>query len=200
MREVWADMRAFTDSRTPETPDEIWFVEHPPVFTLGLRADRGDILDAGGIEIVETDRGGLVTYHGPGQLVCYPLLDLKRSKLDIRALVMTLEAAVIDTVAAYGVGARGRREAPGVYVGEKKLAAIGLRVRRGCSYHGIAINVAMDLEPFTRINPCGFEGLEVTQLASLCGIDDVGRFRADLEPVLLERLRAASSRPVESPG
>jgi len=188
--EVWAEMRAFTESRTDATDDEIWFVEHPPVFTLGLNADPAHLLDPGDIEVVPIDRGGQVTYHGPGQLVCYVLLDLKRRRLDIRRLVTTLEDAVVATVARYGIEAYGRRDAPGIYVEGRKLGAIGLRVRRGCSYHGLAVNVAMDLAPFARINPCGFEGLEVTQLADLGGVDDVDRFRADFEPVLLERLGA----------
>ena len=181
-------MREFTDRRTPSTADEIWFVEHPPVFTLGLKADRTHVLAPGDIPVVQIDRGGQVTYHGPGQIVAYPLLDIRRLGLDVRRLVIALENAVIRTVAEYGVDAHGRRDAPGVYVGAKKLAAIGLRVRRYCSYHGIAINVAMDLEPFRRINPCGFAGLEVTQLAELCGVDDPRRFRRDLTPKLLEAL------------
>ena len=152
---VWADMREFTERRGPETQDEIWFVEHPPVFTLGLAADRAHLLDAGDIEVVQTDRGGQVTYHGPGQLVCYVLLDLKRRGLDIRRLVEALEGAVVDTLAGYGLEAYPKRDAPGVYVDGAKIAAVGLKVRRGCSYHGLAFNIAMDLEPFSRINPCG---------------------------------------------
>ncbi|HLF12896.1 MAG TPA: lipoyl(octanoyl) transferase LipB [Gammaproteobacteria bacterium] len=174
--------------RTADTADEIWFVEHPPVFTLGMRADRSHLLAPGDIPVVQIDRGGQVTYHGPGQLLVYVLLDLQRLKLNVRSLVQMLELAVIETVAAYGVTAKGRRDAPGVYVDGKKLAAIGLRVRRNCSYHGLAINVSMDLTPFTRIHPCGFEDLEVTQLADLCDVDDPARFRADLEPRLLARL------------
>lgn len=188
LREVWAEMQAFTESRTAATGDEIWFVEHEPVFTLGLNADRAHLLDPGNIEVVPIDRGGQVTYHGPGQLVCYVLLDLKRRRLDIRRLVTTLENAVIAAVAPYGIEAYGRRDAPGIYVAGRKLGAIGLRVRRGCSYHGLAVNVAMDLEPFARINPCGFEGLEVTQLSALSEIDDVVRFRSEFEPQLLARL------------
>lgn len=192
MPAVWNDMQAFTASRTAHTPDEIWFVEHPPVFTLGVRTDPAHLLAPGGIPVVQTDRGGQVTYHGPGQLVVYVLLDLKRLGLGVRALVHALEAAVIETVTRYGVAAQARRDAPGVYVDGKKLAAIGLRVRRHCSYHGIAINVNMDLSPFERIRPCGFADLEVTQLADLCAIDDLQRFRADLEPQLVSRLYASS--------
>lgn len=188
LEDVWNDMRAFTDARASDTPDEIWFVEHPPVFTLGLKGDRSHVLAAGDIPVVPIDRGGQVTYHGPGQLVAYVLIDVRRRNFDVRRLVIALESAVIATVAAYGIEAYGRRDAPGVYVDAKKLAAIGLRVRRRCSYHGIAINVAMDLEPFGRINPCGFEGLEVTQIADLCDIDDLERFRRDFEPHLVRGL------------
>ncbi|MGB7214833.1 MAG: lipoyl(octanoyl) transferase LipB [Gammaproteobacteria bacterium] len=191
LEEVWAEMREFTDRRTSTTADELWLVEHPPVFTLGLKADRAHVLAPGDIPVVQIDRGGQVTYHGPGQVVAYPLLDMRRLGLDVRRLVIALEDAVIRTVAEYGVTAYGRRDAPGVYVDGKKLAAIGLRVRRNCSYHGIAINVTMDLEPFRRINPCGFAGLEVTQLSDLCGVDDPSRFRRDLTPKLLEALGGA---------
>ncbi|MGI9259672.1 MAG: lipoyl(octanoyl) transferase LipB [Gammaproteobacteria bacterium] len=186
--DVWADMQRFTDARDPETQDEVWFVEHPPIFTLGLNGDRSHLLNPGDIPVLKIDRGGQVTYHGPGQLVAYTLIDLKRRKLSVRGLVQALEAAVVDTVAAYGVEAVGCREAPGVYVGDAKLAAVGLRVRRYCSYHGIAINVAMELEPFSRINPCGFENLEVTQLSALCDVNEVSSVRRDLEPYLNYRL------------
>jgi lipoyl(octanoyl) transferase len=185
---VWADMRRFTEHRDEHTPDEIWFLEHPPVFTLGLRGDRRHLLAPGEIPVVAIDRGGQVTVHGPGQLIVYPLLDLKRLGLGVRTLVRVLEAAVIETVAAYGIVAEARRDAPGVYVDGRKIAALGLRVRRNCSYHGLAVNVSMDLGPFSRIHPCGFEGLEVTQLADLGTTVDLERFRADFEPVLLSRL------------
>lgn len=178
---VWDEMQRFTDARTADTLDEVWFVEHPPIFTLGLNAREGHVIDPGDIPVVRIDRGGQVTYHGPGQLVAYTLIDIKRRKLTVRALVELLESAVIDTVAEYGIEAHGRRDAPGVYVGEAKLAAVGLRVRRYCAYHGIAVNVAMDLEPFGRIDPCGFEGLEVTQLSALCDVGSLSRVRADLE-------------------
>jgi lipoyl(octanoyl) transferase len=187
--DVWADMQAFTDGRGADSADEIWFVEHPPVFTLGMRASRAHLIAPGDIPVVQIDRGGQVTYHGPGQAVVYVLLDLRRLELNPRTLVQALENAVIDTVAAYGVSAVARRDAPGIYVDGRKLGAVGLRVRRHCSYHGLAVNVAMDLEPFERINPCGYEGLEVTDLRTLCGIDDVARFRADLKPHLLRRLK-----------
>lgn len=185
---VWADMQAFTAERTVQTADEIWFVEHPPIFTLGLRADRTHLLAPGDIPVLQIDRGGQVTYHGPGQLVVYVMIDLDRLGLTIRSLVQALENAVIDTVAAYGIGAVARRDAPGVYVGGRKLAAVGLRVRRHCSYHGLALNVAMDLSPYDRINPCGYAGLQPTQLAELCDVDDLARVQRDLTPALLRRL------------
>lgn len=189
LESVWADMKAFTEARDGATADEIWLVEHPPVFTLGLNADRAHLLAPGDIPVVKIDRGGQVTYHGPGQVVAYVMVDLKRREFNVRSLVEALENAVIDTVSEYGVAGYGRRDAPGVYVRGRKLAAIGLRVRRYASYHGIAINIAMDLEPFSRINPCGFEGLEVTQLADL--VAEPPRpveFRGRLVPHLLERL------------
>ena len=189
--DVWADMQTFTSERGEDTRDEIWFVEHPPVYTLGMRGDRRHVLASGGIPVVQIDRGGQVTYHGPGQVVVYVMLDLRRFGLNPRTLVQALESAVIDTVAGYGVTAVARRDAPGIYVEGKKLGAIGLRVRRHCSYHGLAVNVAMDLEPFTGINPCGYEGLEVTDLRTLCGVDELARFGADLRPHLLTRLKSS---------
>ena len=179
-------MTGFTDSRTPDTPDEIWLLQHPPVFTLGLAGDRSHVLSAGEIPVVQVDRGGQVTYHGPGQLIAYTLIDLKRAGLTIRDLVSALENAIINTVANYGVKARNKREAPGVYVGEAKLASIGLRIRHGCSYHGLALNVDMDLAPFARINPCGFTGLQMTQLASLGGPCDLAQVADDLGSQLQE--------------
>jgi lipoyl(octanoyl) transferase len=191
---VWAEMKRFTESRDAATADELWFVEHPPVFTLGLNADRRHLLNAGDIPVVPIDRGGQVTYHGPGQLVAYVMLDIARAGLGIRPLVELLEEAVVATVAGYGIEAHGRRDAPGVYVADSKLAAIGLRVRRGCSYHGVAVNVAMDLEPFSRINPCGMEGLRVTQLQDLCGPIDLATFQRDFE----RTLRAGAGRYLPS--
>jgi lipoyl(octanoyl) transferase len=180
-------MRDYTDRRTEQSPDELWFVEHPPIFTLGQNADRAHLLNPAEIPVLQIDRGGQVTYHGPGQLVVYALIDLRRAKLSVRLLVESLERGVVNAVAAYGVEARGRRDAPGVYVGDMKLAAVGLRIRRSCSYHGIAINVDMDLEPFSRINPCGFEHLAVTQLRDLCGMSSMERLRADLEAEYLKK-------------
>jgi lipoyl(octanoyl) transferase len=190
---TWRRMQDFTDTRAPETPDEIWFLEHPPVFTLGLNGRREHLLAPGDIPVVQVDRGGQVTYHGPGQLVVYPLLDLARAGLGVRQLVCALELAVIRCVAGYGIEARGDRAAPGVYVGDRKLASIGLRIRRNCSYHGLALNVAMDLEPFGRINPCGFSGLQLTQLAELGVTHGLDRVADDLETALLEALAQASA-------
>jgi lipoyl(octanoyl) transferase len=170
---TWRAMQRFTDDRNAATADEIWFVEHPAVFTLGLNAGREHLLAPGDIPVVQIDRGGQVTYHGPGQLVVYPLVDLRRRGLNVRELVVALEDAVIAFCAELGVTAEGSRQAPGVYVGGSKLASIGLRIRRGSSYHGMALNVAVDLAPFDRINVCGQRGLTVTRLA-----DHVGTFAA----------------------
>ena len=185
---TWRAMEKFTLERSSETPDEIWFLEHPPVFTLGLAGKMEHVLAPGDIPVIHIDRGGQVTYHGPGQLVVYPLIDLKRLKLGVRALVEALENSVIDTLQGYGIQARGRRDAPGVYVDARKVCSIGIRVRRGCSYHGIAFNVAMDLAPFTRINPCGYTGLEMTQVSALGGPASTRQVADDLTPALLERL------------
>jgi lipoyl(octanoyl) transferase len=192
LREVWAEMQQFTDTRGQDTADEIWFVEHDRVFTLGLNADREHVLDAGDIDVVQIDRGGQVTYHGPGQLVAYVLLDLRRLGINIRPLVELLENAVIDMVGEYGIVAQSRRDAPGVYVDGAKLAAIGLRVRRGCSYHGLALNVDMDLKPYQRINPCGMEDLAVTQLAELGAKTDMKDVREDLMAQLAAQIESYS--------
>ena len=164
---VWQAMRAFTDARGADSADEIWQVEHPPVFTLGQAGRPEHILDAGPIAVVQSDRGGQVTYHGPGQIVIYPLLDLRRHHLGARRLVSLLESSVIDWLGQWGISAAARDDAPGVYVDGAKIAALGLRIRRGCSYHGLAVNIAMDLSPYQRINPCGHAGMAVTDLASL---------------------------------
>ncbi|MGE5471863.1 MAG: lipoyl(octanoyl) transferase LipB [Bacteroidota bacterium] len=160
-------MQAFTAERTAETPDELWIVEHPPVYTLGQAGKPEHILKDLGIPVVQIDRGGQVTYHGPGQVVIYLLLDLPRLKIKVRELVTAIEQAVIDLLAAYGVTAERRSGAPGVYVGEAKVAALGLRIRNGCSYHGVSLNVDMDLTPFAAINPCGYAGLQVVQTKDL---------------------------------
>lgn len=160
-------MRAFTDARTSDTTDELWLVEHPSVYTLGQAGKREHILNAANIPVVESDRGGQVTYHGPGQIVVYTLIDLRRAGLGIRDLVMRLENAVIDTLESYSIDALGRRDAPGVYVDNAKIAALGLRVRRGCTYHGLSLNIDVDLAPFAGINPCGYAGMKVTSLLAL---------------------------------
>ncbi len=181
-------MKRFTDEREASDPDEIWFCEHPPVFTLGVKTNRSHILNPGGIPVEQSDRGGQVTYHGPGQLMVYPLLNMRRAGLGPRSLVCALEAAVIDCAGQFGIGAAQRPGAPGVYVAGAKLAAIGLRLRRGCSYHGMALNVCADLAPFSRINPCGFEGLKAVNFADLGGPADPRRAAARLRPLLLRRL------------
>ncbi|WP_293858896.1 lipoyl(octanoyl) transferase LipB [Steroidobacter sp.] len=186
---TWRAMQTFTNERTADTPDQIWFLEHPPVFTLGMNALPEHLLAPGDIPVVQIDRGGQVTYHGPGQLVVYPLLDVKRSGLGVRQLVMALESAIIELLASWNITAVAKREAPGVYVNERKVASIGLRIRRGSSYHGLAFNVAMDLQPFQRINPCGYRGLEVTDLRSLGVNATVQEVAEALSPRLLTALR-----------
>ncbi len=181
---TWQAMQRFTDERGPDTPDEIWVLEHEPVFTLGMNGDPAHVLAAGDIPVVKVDRGGQVTYHGPGQVVVYPLIDLRRAGLGVRDLVTALEQSVIECVSEYGISAATRPKAPGVYVDDAKLASVGIRVRRGASYHGIALNVDMNLEPFQRINPCGYEGLAMTQLAALGAPTDLERVAADLIDVL----------------
>jgi lipoyl(octanoyl) transferase len=185
---TWRAMQRFTEDRNDQTPDEIWFLEHPPVFTLGMNAKREHVLAPGDIPVVQIDRGGQVTYHGPGQLVVYPLVDLRRAKLGVRDLVTALERAVIDYAAEFGARAECRRNAPGVYVNDRKLASVGIRVRRGASFHGLALNVSLDLEPFSRINPCGYEGLEMTRLADLGGPVSIDAASNGLEPHLLRTL------------
>ena len=190
---TWRAMQKFTDDRQENTPDEIWFVEHPPVFTLGLNASREHLLAPGDIPVVQIDRGGQVTYHGPGQLLVYPLLDLRRLKLGVRDLVVGLENAVIAYVAERGLSATGSRQAPGVYVDGAKLASIGLRIRRGGSYHGMALNVSLDPQPFERINVCGYKGLRVTRLVDLGITDPVEQIAEDLLPHLLRQLGSYSA-------
>lgn len=164
---VWQAMQQFTAERDSNTADQIWIVEHPPVYTLGLNGKREHFLKANNIEIVESDRGGQVTYHGPGQLVIYVLADLRRLNKGPRQMVTILENAVIDTLRQYGIAAQAEPKAPGVYVNQQKIASLGLRIKRGCCYHGLSINNNMDLAPFADINPCGYAGLQVTQLADL---------------------------------
>lgn len=162
-------MRAFTDSRTQDTPDELWLLQHPAVFTQGQAGKAEHVLAPGDIPVVQVDRGGQVTYHGPGQWVVYLLIDLRRRSLGVRDLVTLIEASLVELLAGYGITAAADPKAPGVYVEGRKIASLGLRVRRGCSYHGLALNVDMDLEPFSRINPCGHAGLQVTSLAAELG-------------------------------
>ena len=186
---TWRAMQAYTDGRAPDTADEIWVVEHPPVYTLGV-AGRPEHLPrvANGIPVVRTDRGGQITYHGPGQAVIYLLLDLRRRGLTVRPLVRLMEQAVIDWLRRHGIAAEGRADAPGVYVRGAKIAALGLRIRNGCSYHGLAFNVAMDLSPFRAVDPCGYPGLEVTQARDLGIAGDAAGIGRELARGLLEKL------------
>jgi len=181
-------MQIFTQQRNDHTADELWLVEHPPVFTLGLNGKREHLLSPGDIPIINVDRGGQVTYHGPGQLVCYPLLNLQRHKLGVRQLVSLLEQLVIDLLATYHVSAQNRIDAPGVYIEGAKVAALGLRIKRGCSYHGLAVNVNMDLEPFTRINPCGYENMPVTQCYNVGIQADITAIATQLQQQLIRQL------------
>lgn len=177
---TFAAMQAFTAARTAATQDELWLCEHPPVFTQGLSGKAEHLLKDIGVPVVQIDRGGQVTYHGPGQVVAYLLLDLRRRNMKVRELVQHIEQAVIDTLAGFGVLAARRAGAPGVYAGEAKIAALGLRIKGGCSYHGVALNVDMDLSPFQAINPCGYAGLAVTQLRDLGSERDTVRVAAAL--------------------
>ena len=185
---LWRRMQVFTDRRHADTPDELWFTEHPPVFTLGVNATREHLLAPGDIPVVRTDRGGQVTYHGPGQLMVYPLIGLKRRGLGVRALVSALEQSVVALLADRNVTAAARRDAPGVYVRQRKVASIGLRIRRGASFHGMALNVDVDLEPFSRINPCGYAKLELTDLKRLDAGSDLDEVSRRLLPRLAGQL------------
>jgi len=180
---VWHAMQRFTDERTPDTVDELWLVEHPPVFTQGQAGKSEHVLAPGDIPVIKVDRGGQVTYHGPGQIVAYPLLDIRRLGIGVRELVNRLEEAIIQVLRQYNVRGERRPGAPGIYVNGAKIASLGLRVRRGRTFHGLAFNIDMDLEPFQRINPCGYEGLQVTQLVSFASAR-----LAEVEEVLLEKL------------
>lgn len=188
-QQVWEAMQQFTDSRDENTEDEAWLVQHPRIFTLGKAGKREHILDAGDIPVINVDRGGQVTYHGPGQIVVYLLLDLNRLGIGVRELVTCLETALVDTLAEYGIKAASKKEAPGVYVDGRKIAAVGLRVRKGCCFHGIALNVEMDLEPFARINPCGYEGLEITQMTALVNDVDISVVKRQLLFQLKQQLK-----------
>ena len=177
-------MQAFTDTRDADTPDELWLVEHEPVFTLGQAGKPEHVLMPGEIPVLHVDRGGQVTYHGPGQIVLYPLLDLRRLKVGVREYVERIEQAVIDTLAEWNIEGRRRDGAPGVYVNGAKVMALGIRVRRGCTFHGLAFNIAMDLSPYRRINPCGYKGLQVTSVLDLGGPSGMDA----VKPVLLDAL------------
>jgi lipoyl(octanoyl) transferase len=194
---TWIAMRAFTDARDEATPDELWLVEHPPVYTMGLKGRNGTIKQIENIPLVYSDRGGDITYHGPGQIVLYPLLDVARLGIGIKSLVNTLEQTVIDYLAQCGIDAERRTGAPGVYVAQKKIAALGLRLRHGRSYHGLSFNVNMDLTPFSRIDPCGYRGMQVTQLADL----NSAVIKGDIGLALAHRLagRLGYNAPVISP-
>ena len=186
---LWRSMQTFTDERAAHTPDEIWFTEHPPVFTLGLNADREHLLAPGDIPVVQIDRGGQVTYHGPGQLMIYPLIDLRRAGIGVRDMVTALEQSIVDLAAEFSIAAASRADAPGVYVQGRKIASVGLRVRRGATYHGMALNLDVHLEPFSRINPCGFSDLEVTKLKSLGIAETMQQIQARVQKHLLRHLR-----------
>ena len=180
---VWRAMQTFTDNRDKNTPDEIWLVEHPPVFTQGQAGRAEHVLAPGDIPVIQVDRGGQVTYHGPGQIVAYTLIDITRSEMGVRELVRGIEEAILSVLSSYGVEAQRLAGAPGIYVDGVKIASLGLRVRRGKSFHGLALNVAMDLEPFQRINPCGLEGMQVTNLSAFAEVD-----YADVENRLISSL------------
>ena len=193
---VWRAMQHFTETRTEAIADELWVLQHPSVFTQGQAGKAEHLLAPGDIPVIQIDRGGQVTYHGPGQLVIYLLINVRRASVGVRELVSLIEAAIIDTLASFKIEAAARADAPGVYVGDAKIAQLGLRIRRGCSYHGLSLNVAMDLSPFSRINPCGYAGLAVTQLIDLVAEDDEQSLMMTVEKLLLqgiiERLQSYS--------
>ncbi len=186
---TWRAMQQFTAERTPDTVDEIWLLQHPPTYTQGQAGKPEHLLNSAGIPVVKIDRGGQITYHGPGQIVAYLLLDLHRWKINVRELVRLMERAVIDLLAEYGVAAEGREDAPGVYVGDAKIAALGLKIKHGCSYHGLSLNVDMDLSPFDNINPCGYEGLRVTQCIELGITIPIEELQAQLTQNLVHGLQ-----------
>ncbi len=185
---VWDAMREFTDQRTTDTHDEIWLLQHSPVFTQGQAGKDEHILNPGRIPVVNSDRGGQITYHGPGQLICYVLLNLRRLDLTIKTLVYLLEESVIDLLKEYAINSERREKAPGIYVDQSKIASLGLRVRKGYSYHGLALNVCMDLEPFSRINPCGFSGMPITQLSDHANDHSISEVSDELIKTLCSQL------------
>lgn len=186
--ETWQQMQHFTATRDENTQDEIWFVEHPSVFTQGQAGKTEHILNPGHIPIIQTDRGGQVTYHGPGQLVAYVLIDIQRKKMGVRPLVTALEQSITSFLKSLGVNPKTRCDAPGVYIDDKKICSVGLRIKRGASYHGLALNVDMDLEPFSRINPCGYPNLVMTQLKEHCLTYSLDETKKNLLPFLIEKL------------
>ncbi len=194
---TWRAMQAFTEARTAGTPDEIWLTEHGPIYTLGLAGRREHLLRDNGVPVLKVDRGGQVTYHGPGQLVVYLLMDLKRAQLGVRQTIRRIETCVIEWLGSLGISAYGKPSAPGVYTvagnAEAKIAALGLRVRNGCTYHGLSVNVAMNLSPFADIDPCGYPGLAVTQLADFDVFRTVDEAGAELAPMLASRLASQAS-------
>ncbi|MDP5292661.1 lipoyl(octanoyl) transferase LipB [Oceanimonas sp. CHS3-5] len=185
---VWHTMQTFTDQRDEDTGDEFWLVEHLPVFTQGQAGKAEHVLNTGDIPVVQADRGGQVTYHGPGQLVLYLLLDVRRKKLGVRNLVTAMEESIVSLLNEYRIEAYAKPDAPGVYVADSKIASLGLRVRRGCSFHGLALNVNMDLSPFLRINPCGYAGMAMTQCSTLGGPQTLEEAQSRLVPLLADRL------------
>ena len=193
---VWRAMQRFTDARDQDTVDELWLVEHEPVFTLGQAGKPEHVLAPGEIPVLRVDRGGQVTYHGPGQIVLYPLLDLRRIGIGVREYVCRIEQAIIDTLDEWNIGGQRREGAPGVYVAGAKVAALGIRVRRGCTFHGLAFNIGMDLEPFHRINPCGYQGLQVTSMRDLGGPSSMDA----VKPVLLDHIARQFGLALEEEG
>ena len=193
---VWRAMQRFTDARDQDTLDELWLVEHEPVFTLGQAGKPEHVLAPGDIPVLHVDRGGQVTYHGPGQIVLYPLLDLRRLGIGVRQYVCRIEQAIIDTLDEWNIGGQRREGAPGVYVAGAKVAALGIRVRRGCTFHGLAFNIGMDLEPFHRINPCGYQGLQVTSMRDLGGPSSMDA----VKPVLLDHIARQFGLALEEEG
>ncbi|MCV6611779.1 MAG: lipoyl(octanoyl) transferase LipB [Amphritea sp.] len=195
---TWEAMQTFTADRQPETVDEIWLLEHEPVFTQGHAGKEEHVLAAGDIPVIPVDRGGQVTYHGPGQLVVYLLLNLRRKKFGVRELVARMEQSIVELLQQYGVEAYARDDAPGVYVDGAKICSLGLRVRRGCSFHGLAFNLDMDLEPFSRINPCGYSGMAVTRLINLVDNIDRDTVKETLKEILVKRLGYTGQRRYNS--
>ncbi|MGS2724851.1 lipoyl(octanoyl) transferase LipB [Porticoccus sp. GXU_MW_L64] len=199
---VFAAMQAFTDSRDEATRDEIWLVQHDPVFTQGQAGKAEHVLMPGDIPVVQVDRGGQVTYHGPGQIVAYPMVDLRRQGLGVRQLVSAIEQSIVETLAPYGIVAAPKADAPGVYVNDDKIASLGLRVRKGKSYHGLAFNIDMDLSPFTRINPCGYAGLKMVQMKDLvqCGLPSYGALEEQLVGRMADNLGFDGWQYADQPG